>query len=102
MLTTVDRQCRTGDEAGIIGHQKGRGTRARIERNFGQPRPEGYRKALRVMRLAEKFGRPVLTLVDTPGAYPGVGAGTRTGGGHRQESDRDGIAQGADRGHDHG
>ena len=61
----------------VIGHQKGRTTKSRIERNFGQPRPEGYRKALRVMRLAEKFEMPVLTLVDTPGAYPGVGAEER-------------------------
>jgi acetyl-CoA carboxylase carboxyl transferase subunit alpha len=61
----------------VIGHQKGRGTKERITRNFGQPRPEGYRKALRVMRLAEKFGLPVLTFVDTPGAYPGVGAEER-------------------------
>jgi acetyl-CoA carboxylase carboxyl transferase subunit alpha len=61
----------------VIGHQKGRGTRERILRNFGQPRPEGYRKALRVMKLAEKFGNPVVCLVDTPGAYPGVGAEER-------------------------
>jgi acetyl-CoA carboxylase carboxyl transferase subunit alpha len=60
-----------------IGHQKGRGTKERILRNFGQPRPEGYRKALRVMRLAEKFRRPVLTFVDTPGAYPGLDAEER-------------------------
>jgi acetyl-CoA carboxylase carboxyl transferase subunit alpha len=61
----------------VVGHQKGRGTRERIERNFGQPRPEGYRKALRVMRLAEKFCLPVVSLIDTPGAYPGVGAEER-------------------------
>jgi acetyl-CoA carboxylase carboxyl transferase subunit alpha len=61
----------------LIGHQKGRGTRERIRRNFGQPRPEGYRKALRVMKLAEKFGRPVVTLIDTAGAYPGLGAEER-------------------------
>jgi acetyl-CoA carboxylase carboxyl transferase subunit alpha len=60
-----------------IGHQKGRGTKERISRNFGQPRPEGYRKALRIMRLAEKFHRPVLTFVDTPGAYPGLDAEER-------------------------
>ena len=60
-----------------IGHQKGRGTKERILRNFGQPRPEGYRKALRIMRLAEKFGRPILTFVDTPGAYPGLDAEER-------------------------
>ncbi|MFW6159701.1 MAG: acetyl-CoA carboxylase carboxyltransferase subunit alpha, partial [Acidobacteriota bacterium] len=58
----------------FIGHQKGRSTRERIERNFGQPNPEGYRKALRVMKLAEKFGFPVVTLIDTPGAYPGIQA----------------------------
>lgn len=61
----------------IIGHQKGRGTKERIRRNFGQPHPEGYRKALRLMQLAEKFKRPIITLVDTPGAYPGVGAEQR-------------------------
>ncbi len=66
-----------GRSVAIIGHQKGRGTKERIERNFGQPRPEGYRKALRIMRLAEKFDLPILTLVDTPGAYPGVGAEER-------------------------
>ncbi|MFC2163704.1 acetyl-CoA carboxylase carboxyltransferase subunit alpha [Acidobacteriota bacterium] len=58
----------------FIGHQKGRTTRMRIARNFGQPNPEGYRKALRVMKLAEKFGHPVVTLIDTPGAYPGIKA----------------------------
>jgi len=61
----------------IVGHQKGRGTKERISRNFGQPRPEGYRKALRLMRLAERFGRPILSFVDTPGAYPGIGAEER-------------------------
>jgi acetyl-CoA carboxylase carboxyl transferase subunit alpha len=66
-----------GRSMAIIGHQKGRSTKNRIERNFGQPRPEGYRKALRVMHLAEKFDMPILTLVDTPGAYPGVGAEER-------------------------
>src|SRR5512144_1676919 len=54
----------------VIGHQKGRDTKEKIRRNFGMPRPEGYRKALRLMRLAEKFGRPVIAFVDTPGAYP--------------------------------
>lgn len=58
----------------FIGHQKGRTTRQRIARNFGQPNPEGYRKALRVMKIAEKFGRPIVTLIDTPGAYPGIQA----------------------------
>jgi acetyl-CoA carboxylase carboxyl transferase subunit alpha len=61
----------------IIGHQKGRGTKERIWRNFGQPHPEGYRKALRLMQMAEKFKRPVLNLIDTPGAYPGIGSEER-------------------------
>ena len=61
----------------VIGHQKGRDTKEKLYRNFGMPRPEGYRKALRLMRLAEKFGIPVMTFVDTPGAYPGVGAEER-------------------------
>jgi acetyl-CoA carboxylase carboxyl transferase subunit alpha len=61
----------------VIGHQKGHDTKEKLLRNFGMPRPEGYRKALRLMRLAEKFGMPVLTFVDTPGAYPGVGAEER-------------------------
>ena len=61
----------------IIGQQKGRDTKQKIIRNFGMPRPEGYRKALRFMKLAEKFGRPVLTLIDTPGAYPGIDAEER-------------------------
>jgi acetyl-CoA carboxylase carboxyl transferase subunit alpha len=61
----------------VVGHQKGRGTKERIERNFGQPRPEGYRKALRVMRTAERFGLPILSFIDTPGAYPGIGAEER-------------------------
>jgi acetyl-CoA carboxylase carboxyl transferase subunit alpha len=66
-----------GRTLAVIGHQKGRTTRARIERNFGQANPEGYRKALRVMLTAEKFGFPVITLVDTPGAYPGIGGEER-------------------------
>ena len=61
----------------VIGHQKGRDTREKIGRNFGMPHPEGYRKALRLMQLAEKFGKPVLTFIDTPGAYPGLGAEER-------------------------
>ena len=61
----------------VIGHQKGRDTKAKIRRNFGMPRPEGYRKALRLMKMAEKFGLPVLTFIDTPGAYPGIGAEER-------------------------
>jgi acetyl-CoA carboxylase carboxyl transferase subunit alpha len=61
----------------VIGHQKGRDTKEKIYRNFGMPKPEGYRKALRLMKLAEKFGVPVFTFIDTPGAYPGVGAEER-------------------------
>jgi acetyl-CoA carboxylase carboxyl transferase subunit alpha len=61
----------------VIGHQKGRDTKQRVFRNYGMPRPEGYRKALRLMRLAERFDLPVITFVDTPGAYPGVGAEER-------------------------
>ncbi len=61
----------------VIGHQKGRDTKAKIHRNFGMPKPEGYRKAMRVMELAAKFGRPIFTLVDTPGAYPGLDAEER-------------------------
>ncbi len=61
----------------VIGHQKGRDTKEKIYRNFGMPRPEGYRKALRLMRTAEKFGLPIITFVDTPGAYPGIGAEER-------------------------
>ena len=61
-----------GRTVAVVGHQKGRDTKEKVRRNFGMPRPEGYRKALRVMKLAEKFHRPVLTFIDTPGAYPGV------------------------------
>ena len=61
----------------VIGHEKGSDTKSRIERNFGMARPEGYRKAIRLMDLADKFGLPVITLVDTPGAYPGKGAEER-------------------------
>jgi len=61
----------------LIGHQKGRDTREKVRRNFGMPRPEGYRKALRLMRLAERFRLPIITFIDTPGAYPGVGAEER-------------------------
>jgi acetyl-CoA carboxylase carboxyl transferase subunit alpha len=66
-----------GETVAVVGHQKGRDTRERLYRNFGQPRPEGYRKALRVMHLAEKFGRPIISLVDTQGAYPGIDAEER-------------------------
>lgn len=61
----------------VIGHEKGRDSKQRIHRNFGMPHPEGYRKALRLMKLAEKFTHPVITLIDTPGAYPGIGAEER-------------------------
>ena len=61
----------------VIGHQKGRDTREKIARNFGMPHPEGYRKALRLMHMAQKFGKPVITFIDTPGAYPGLGAEER-------------------------
>ncbi len=66
-----------GQSVMVIGHQKGRDTKEKIHRNFGMPRPEGYRKALRLMKLAEKFGLPVMTFVDTPGAYPGIDAEER-------------------------
>jgi acetyl-CoA carboxylase carboxyl transferase subunit alpha len=66
-----------GIPVAIIGHQKGRDTNDRIYRNYGMPKPEGYRKALRIMKLAEKFKLPVLTFIDTPGAYPGIGAEER-------------------------
>lgn len=66
-----------GQSVVVIGHQKGRDTKEKIRRNFGMPRPEGYRKALRLMQTAEKFNLPVMTFVDTPGAYPGIGAEER-------------------------
>jgi acetyl-CoA carboxylase carboxyl transferase subunit alpha len=66
-----------GQPCVVVGHQKGRDTKEKIFRNFGMPRPEGYRKALRLMNLAEKFGLPLFTFVDTPGAYPGIGAEER-------------------------
>ena len=66
-----------GEPVMVIGHQKGRDTKEKIYRNFGMPRPEGYRKALRLMRLAEKFSLPIFTFIDTPGAYPGIGAEER-------------------------
>lgn len=66
-----------GQSVVVIGHQKGRNTKENILRNFGMPRPEGYRKALRLMRMAEKFGLPIITFIDTPGAYPGIGAEER-------------------------
>jgi acetyl-CoA carboxylase carboxyl transferase subunit alpha len=66
-----------GEPCVVIGHQKGRDTKEKIQRNFGMPRPEGYRKALRLMKLAEKFSLPVFTFIDTPGAYPGIDAEER-------------------------
>ena len=66
-----------GQSVVVVGHQKGRDTKEKIRRNFGMPRPEGYRKALRLMQMAEKFKLPILTFVDTPGAYPGIGAEER-------------------------
>ena len=61
----------------VIGHQKGRDTKEKLKRNFGMPRPEGYRKALRLMQMAERFNLPIITFIDTPGAYPGIGAEER-------------------------
>lgn len=66
-----------GRAVAIVGHQKGRDTKEKLKRNFGMPRPEGYRKALRIMKMAEKFHLPLITFIDTPGAYPGVGAEER-------------------------
>src|SRR5690606_23884022 len=66
-----------GRQVLVIGHQKGRDTKSKIRRNFGMPRPEGYRKALRLMQMAERFRLPILTFIDTPGAYPGIGAEER-------------------------
>jgi len=66
-----------GEPCVVIGHQKGRDTKAKVYRNFGMPNPEGYRKALRVMQMAEQFGLPIFTFVDTPGAFPGIGAEER-------------------------
>ncbi len=66
-----------GEPCLVIGHQKGRSTKENMQRNFGMPRPEGYRKALRLMQMAERFGRPIFAFIDTPGAYPGIGAEER-------------------------
>ena len=66
-----------GRPVAVVGHQKGRDTKQRLVRNFGQPKPEGYRKALRVMELAAKFGKPIFTFIDTQGAYPGIDAEAR-------------------------
>ena len=75
LITGIGRL--NGRSVVVIGHQKGRDTKEKIVRNFGMPKPEGYRKALRVMKMAERFGMPVLTFIDTPGAYPGIGAEER-------------------------
>ena len=91
-----------GQSCMVIGHQKGRDTKEKLFRNFGMPRPEGYRKAMRLMKLAEKFGLPVFTFVDTPGAYPGIDAeGARPVGGYRPQPAGDGRTQGAADLHDH-
>ena len=66
-----------GEPCAVIGHQKGRGTKEKVYRNFGMPNPEGYRKAIRVMQMAEQFGLPIFTFIDTPGAFPGIGAEER-------------------------
>ena len=66
-----------GQSVIIIGQQKGRDTKENLRRNFGSANPEGYRKALRLMKMAEKFGLPIVTLIDTPGAYPGIGSEER-------------------------
>jgi len=77
-LAIVGGLARLGDRAVVVlGHQKGRDTKERVRRNYGMPKPEGYRKALRLMRLAERFGLPLITFIDTPGAYPGVGSEER-------------------------
>jgi acetyl-CoA carboxylase carboxyl transferase subunit alpha len=77
-LAIVGGLARIGDQPiMLIGHQKGRDTKERVRRNYGMPKPEGYRKALRLMRLAERFRLPLITLIDTPGAYPGVGSEER-------------------------
>jgi len=77
-MAIVGGPARLGDRmVMIIGHQKGRDTKERVRRNYGMPKPEGYRKALRLMQMAEKFSLPLVTLIDTPGAYPGVGSEER-------------------------
>jgi acetyl-CoA carboxylase carboxyl transferase subunit alpha len=85
----------------LIGHQKGRDTKERVRRNYGMPKPEGYRKALRLMMMAERFRIPVVTLIDTPGAYPGIGSEERS---HRAQFVRDVEFGGAgvERGHRRG
>ena len=77
-LAIVGGLARLGERAVmVLGHQKGRDTKERVRRNYGMPKPEGYRKAMRLMRLAERFGLPLITFIDTPGAYPGVGSEER-------------------------
>ncbi len=88
-----------GQSCMVIGHQKGRDTKERALRNFGMPKPEGYRKAMRLMKLAEKFGLPIFTFVDTPGAFPGRRA--RPVGGDRAQSVRDGRIESATDRDDH-
>ena len=81
------------DEVLVIGNRKGGSTKERVRRNFGMPHPEGYRKALRCMKIAEKFGRPVISLIDLPGAYPGLRRRrARAGGGDCAQYSRDGAA----------
>ena len=75
--SSADLASFSGKPVCLIGHQKGRDTKQKLYRNFGMPKPEGYRKALRVMKLAEKFRLPILTFIDTPGAYPGIDAEER-------------------------
>jgi len=79
-----------GEEVLIVGHQKARDTKQKVYRNFGMPNPEGYRKALRAMQVAAKFRRPIFTFVDTPGAYPGLGAESADRRSHRLQPARDG------------
>src|SRR5438128_83631 len=86
-----------GQSLVVIGHQKGRDTREKIARNFGMPHPEGYRKALRLMELAAKFGKPIVTFIDTPGAYPGLGAEERGPAGSARGAEGQ-AARGADHG----
>ena len=91
-----------GTKVMLMGHQKGRDTKENVMRNFGCAHPEGYRKAMRLMQLAEKFGLPLVIFIDTPGAYPGVGAEERgPGPGDRRESARHGRIENAYRCHDH-
>jgi acetyl-CoA carboxylase carboxyl transferase subunit alpha len=89
-----------GEAVMVIGHQKGRDTKERVRRNYGMPKPEGYRKALRLMKMAEKFGMPIITLIDTPGRVPRRWfGGTQPERGDRAESLRDGDDSRADRQH---